>query len=75
MWGVHGRLEPLDTDSCRLHLGADSPRMLAYLLTVLDVDFTVEAPAGYAEYLASVAARFERAAASSATVSGGRPRP
>ena len=44
-------------------------------LTVLDVDFTVEAPAGYAEYLASVAVRFERAAASSATVSRADPQP
>jgi hypothetical protein len=41
--------------------------MLAYLLTVLDVDFTVESPAGYTPYLAAVAARFQTAAATSAT--------
>jgi hypothetical protein len=40
--------------------------MLAYLLTVLDVDFTVEAPAELVEHLHVVAARYERAAAESA---------
>jgi predicted DNA-binding transcriptional regulator YafY len=69
MWGIHGRLEPVDEHSCLLHLGAESPRVLAYLLTVLDVDFTVESPAGYDGYLSAVAARFQRAAASSAAAS------
>jgi hypothetical protein len=43
---LHGRLEPVDERSCLLRLGAETPRMLVYLLTVLDVDFTVESPAG-----------------------------
>jgi predicted DNA-binding transcriptional regulator YafY len=63
MWPLHGRLEPVDEQSCLLHLGAESPRMLAYLLVVLDVDFTVESPAGYGDALRAVAARFGRAAA------------
>jgi predicted DNA-binding transcriptional regulator YafY len=66
MWGLHGRLEPVDEHSCLLHLGAESPRMLTLLLSVLDVDFTVESPAGYVPYLTEVAERFARAAASSA---------
>lgn len=66
MWPVHGRLEPVDEHSCRLHVGAETPRMLAYLLTVLDVDFTIESPAGFVEHLHAVATRYQRAAATSA---------
>jgi predicted DNA-binding transcriptional regulator YafY len=65
MWPLHGRLEPLDEHSCMLHLGAENPRVLAQLLTVLDVDFTVESPVGYAEHLRALAERFHRAASSS----------
>jgi hypothetical protein len=67
---LHGRLEPVDEHSCLLHFGAETPRMLAYLLTVLDVGFTVESPAGFVEHLHVVAARYERAAASSPTSVG-----
>jgi predicted DNA-binding transcriptional regulator YafY len=70
MWPVHGRLEPVDERSCLLHVGADTPRMLAYLLTVLDVDFTVESPAGFVEHLHAVASRYERAAATSSGTAG-----
>ncbi len=46
MCPVHGRMEAVDKQSCLLHVGAETPRMLAYMLTLLDVDFTVESPAG-----------------------------
>jgi predicted DNA-binding transcriptional regulator YafY len=68
IWPLHGRLEPVDGQTCRLYLGAETPRMLAYLLSVLDVDFTVESPPEMVAHLHAVAARFERAAESS----GGR---
>jgi predicted DNA-binding transcriptional regulator YafY len=65
LWPVHGRLEPVDDRSCLLYLGADSPRMIAYLLTHLDVDFTIESPPGFGDDLRAVADRFARAAATS----------
>ncbi|SDW65943.1 Predicted DNA-binding transcriptional regulator YafY, contains an HTH and WYL domains [Amycolatopsis xylanica] len=66
MWGLHGTLEPVDGHSCLLHLGAESPRMLAFLLAVLDADFVVESPAGLGDHLTLVAERYRRAAESSA---------
>jgi predicted DNA-binding transcriptional regulator YafY len=63
MWPLHGRLEPVDEHSCVLHFGAENPQMLAYLLVMLGVDFTVESPAGLAEQLRAVAERFAKAAA------------
>jgi predicted DNA-binding transcriptional regulator YafY len=66
MWPLNGRLEAVDEHSCLLHLGAETPRMLAYLLTMLDMDFTIESPAGFAEHLHAIAARYERAAIASA---------
>ena len=61
MWPLHGRLEPIDDTTCRLHLGAESARMAAYLLTVLDVDFTVESPPEVLPYLDVVSERFRSA--------------
>jgi predicted DNA-binding transcriptional regulator YafY len=66
MWPLHGRLVPIDENSCMLYLGAENPQILAYLLVVLDVDFTVESPAGFDGYLRTVADRFTTAAAHSA---------
>jgi predicted DNA-binding transcriptional regulator YafY len=64
MWPLHGRLVPIDEHSCMLHLGAENPQILAYLLVVLGVDFTVESPPGFAGQLRAVAERFTRAAES-----------
>jgi hypothetical protein len=65
MWPLNGRLEAVDEHSCLLHLGAETPRMLASLLTMLDMDFTIESPAGFAEHLHAIAAQYERAATTS----------
>ncbi|WP_203932427.1 helix-turn-helix transcriptional regulator [Virgisporangium ochraceum] len=62
LWPLHGRLVPIDGHSCMLHLGADSPQILAYLLVVLGVDFTVESPPGFAAHLRAVAGRLTAAA-------------
>ncbi|MGP3919415.1 helix-turn-helix transcriptional regulator [Nonomuraea sp. 10N515B] len=70
MWPLNGRLEAVDEHSCLLYLGAETPRMLVSLLTMLDVDFTIESPAGFAEHLHTIAARYERAAITSAPAEG-----
>ncbi|MFD6390079.1 helix-turn-helix transcriptional regulator [Nocardia sp. NPDC060259] len=44
LWPGTGVLEPVDDKSCLLHLGADSPASLAWMITALDTDFTVTGP-------------------------------
>ncbi|QIS20322.1 hypothetical protein F6W96_20525 [Nocardia terpenica] len=39
-----GILEPIDDTSCLLHLGADSPWSLTWMISSLDTDFTVTGP-------------------------------
>ncbi|HCT80309.1 MAG TPA: DNA-binding transcriptional regulator [Micromonosporaceae bacterium] len=58
----YGRIEPIDDNSCLLHLGADNPHGLAFLLGALEVDFEVENAPELAEQLIRVAGRFRRAA-------------
>ncbi|MDX6428315.1 MAG: hypothetical protein QOE54_681 [Streptosporangiaceae bacterium] len=57
-----GRLEPVDGDTCLLHTGADNLHMLAVLLGMLDVDFSVTDPPELLEHLRVLAGRYERAA-------------
>jgi predicted DNA-binding transcriptional regulator YafY len=58
----YGRIEPLDERHCRLHLGAEDPRGLAFLLGALEVDFDVDPDSDLAEHLRRTAARFSHAA-------------
>lgn len=58
----YGRIEPVDDNSCLLHLGADNPHGLAFLLGALEVDFEVENAPELAEQLLRIAGRFRRAA-------------
>ncbi|WP_410873258.1 helix-turn-helix transcriptional regulator [Nocardia sp. A7] len=44
VWPGMGVLEAVDDVSCLLHLGADSPASLAWMITALDTDFTVTGP-------------------------------
>ncbi len=44
LWPGMGVLEAVDDTSCLLHLGADSPWALSWMLTSLDTDFTVTEP-------------------------------
>ncbi|MEE1758958.1 MULTISPECIES: helix-turn-helix transcriptional regulator [unclassified Streptomyces] len=45
LWPGMGVLEPLDDDHCLLHLGAETPRDLAWMITSVDADFTLDASA------------------------------
>jgi predicted DNA-binding transcriptional regulator YafY len=56
-----GDLEPVDDHSCRLRTHPDSPRYLAYRLTLLPVDYTLLGPPELAEHLAKIAERAGRA--------------
>ncbi|MEV0359988.1 WYL domain-containing protein [Nocardia sp. NPDC050697] len=44
IWPGMGTLEAVDDTRSRLHLGADSPWALAWMLTAVDVGFTVDGP-------------------------------
>lgn len=44
LWPGTGVLEPVDDKTSLLHLGADSPASLAWMITALDTDFTVTGP-------------------------------
>ncbi|MBF6059164.1 YafY family transcriptional regulator [Nocardia terpenica] len=44
IWPGMGILEPVDDTSCLLHLGADSPWSLTWMISSLDTDFTVTGP-------------------------------
>ncbi|WP_067660871.1 helix-turn-helix transcriptional regulator [Nocardia harenae] len=57
VWPGMGVLEAVDDTRCLLHLGADSPGALTWMLTAVDVGFTVEGPP---ELVASVRALGER---------------
>jgi predicted DNA-binding transcriptional regulator YafY len=70
----YGRVEPLDERSCLLHLGADTPHALAFLLGALEVDFDVQDAPELATQLLAQADRFRRAAGAPAEVSPGAGR-
>ncbi len=59
---TYGTIEEIDNDSCRLTMGADTPHSLAFLLSVLEIDFVVESSVELARALQQVADRFQRAA-------------
>jgi predicted DNA-binding transcriptional regulator YafY len=59
---TYGTIEKIDNGSCRLIIGADSPQSLAFLLSLLEIDFVVESSIELAEALRHVAERFQRAA-------------
>ena len=52
VWPGMGTIEAVDETSCLLHLGAESPRDLAWMVTSVDADFTVvDGPAELIEML------------------------
>ncbi|MFE5675397.1 helix-turn-helix transcriptional regulator [Streptomyces erythrochromogenes] len=58
VWPGMGVVEPVDGHSCVLHLGAETCRDLAWMITSVDTDFTlVDAPPGLAEALRAQAVR------------------
>ncbi len=58
---VDGTLEAVDDHRCRYVAYVDSFEWLAVVLTVTDVDFTVEEPAGFRDHLARTGRRLLRA--------------
>ncbi|MGI5211847.1 helix-turn-helix transcriptional regulator [Plantactinospora sp. CA-290183] len=59
---VDGVLTPVDDRSCRLELASDSYDIVALVLGMLDVDFTVESPPELADHLRRLSRRFAEAA-------------
>jgi predicted DNA-binding transcriptional regulator YafY len=59
---TYGTIEKIDDGSCRLIIGADTPQSLAFLLSLLEIDFEVESSPELAAALHEVAERFQRAA-------------
>jgi predicted DNA-binding transcriptional regulator YafY len=58
VWPGMGVVEPVDDRSCLLHLGSDTPRDLAWMITSVDADFTLtQGPPELAEALRRLAAR------------------
>ncbi|QLE70341.1 WYL domain-containing protein [Streptomyces rectiverticillatus] len=58
VWPGMGAVEPVDDHSCLLHLGADTPRDLAWMITSVDADFTLtDAPPELADALRTQGAR------------------
>ncbi|AXE38021.1 helix-turn-helix transcriptional regulator [Acidipropionibacterium virtanenii] len=65
LYRVDGTLEPLGDDSCRYVAHVDSYQWLTVVLTLSDVDFTVESPEDYRKYLSRHASRLMDATGSS----------
>ncbi|MER5713812.1 WYL domain-containing protein [Streptomyces sp. NPDC002132] len=62
VWPGMGVIEPVDDESCLLHLGAENPRDLAWMITSVDADFTLtDTPPELADALRTHAARCLRA--------------
>ncbi|MCP2335508.1 helix-turn-helix transcriptional regulator [Actinomadura rupiterrae] len=62
VWPGMGVLEPVAGDRCLMHVGADSLWALVWMITSVDLDFTlVEGPPGFAEGLRAHAERCLRA--------------
>lgn len=59
---TYGTIEKIDEGSCRLTIGADTPQLLAFLLSFLEIDFKVESSVELADALRQVTDRFQRAA-------------
>ncbi|MFC6010289.1 helix-turn-helix transcriptional regulator [Nocardia lasii] len=60
VWPGMGTLEPVDDTHCLLHLGADSPASLAWMITALDADFTATDPPELLAALRTVGERCRR---------------
>lgn len=62
VWPGMGVLEAVDEHSCRLHVGSDSPEQLVWMITSVDLDFTLlTGPPELVDALRAQAARCERA--------------
>ncbi|WP_069166170.1 helix-turn-helix transcriptional regulator [Nocardia altamirensis] len=41
VWPGMGAIEPVDANSCRLQVGAETPEALVWMITAVDIDFTL----------------------------------
>lgn len=57
VWPGMGVLEPVDDARCLLHVGADSPWSLSWMITSIDTDFTVTEPLELVEQIEILARR------------------
>ena len=57
IWPGMGVLEAIDDASCLLHIGADSPWALSWMITSIDTDFTVTDPPELVEQIEILAHR------------------
>ncbi|MFE6857179.1 helix-turn-helix transcriptional regulator [Nocardia sp. NPDC057668] len=57
IWAGMGVLEAVDEHSCLLHVGADSPWALSWMITSIDTDFTVVEPPELVEQIRNLARR------------------
>ena len=58
-------VDPIDENTCRVHVGSDTPEMLALYLGMLGTDFEIEDPGAHLElvqHLRDLADRYRRAA-------------
>jgi hypothetical protein len=62
VWPGMGVIEAIDDQSCLLHLGADTPSALVWMITSVDADFTlVSGPPELADAFREQATRCLRA--------------
>ncbi|WP_441342947.1 hypothetical protein [Nocardia sp.] len=59
---TYGRIEPVDSRTCLLHIGADDARAVTFLMGALTVDFEVVDAPDLSRELRAAAARFNAAA-------------
>lgn len=57
IWPGMGVLEAIDDASCLLHIGADSPWALSWMITSIDTDFTITDPPELVEQIEILAHR------------------
>ncbi|MGN2639366.1 helix-turn-helix transcriptional regulator [Nocardia takedensis] len=57
VWPGMGVLEAVDDSSCLLHVGADTPWALGWMITSIDTDFTVTEPPELVEQIRTLARR------------------
>jgi predicted DNA-binding transcriptional regulator YafY len=60
-WRSYGRIEPVDSSSCLLHVGGETMQDVVFMLGSLRIDFMVVSPASLRAGLLEAAERFRRA--------------
>jgi predicted DNA-binding transcriptional regulator YafY len=58
---TYGRVEPVDDRTCLLHIGADTPRALTFILGAIEADFDIVDAPELADHLQRIADRYRRA--------------